>query len=420
MDKGELFKSARNPGSPAFLRVKTRLAIALSGAMAIAFYSNLQPTLPLGGFDPASVFAGGAQGVFFDASDLKTLYQETAGVTPTTAAGQYVGLQFDKSKGASVSTINSATLTTVAGVPIGGPTLTQYTIATGLVVGRWYKVSATVSGYSGSATVGFTSGSSAFGANSNGALSTGYGTLTGNGKIEFVALAAASTQTIFTRDTNTATFSNISIREIAGNHRFQATSADRPILRYNWVTGAHYLEYNGSNSWMVTNAIDFTATDKVSVFAGLRKLSDAARGVFVELGNNQNGTFVVDAPVGTPPAGSPLRFISRGTLAPEAAALVGDASLYAPVSLVVAGFGDISAPLARLMVNGVQVAQTLSSQGSGNYIAASIHFGRRAGTSLPFNGHEYVTLIVGLLTTAEQTKGISQFCARRVGVQLAA
>ncbi|MNE91920.1 hypothetical protein D3C80_1895900 [compost metagenome] len=72
------------------------------------------------------------------------------------------------------------------------------------------------------------------------------------------------------------------------------------------------------------------------------------------------------------------------------------------------------------MVNGVQVAQTLSSQGSGNYIAASIHFGRRAGTSLPFNGHEYVTLIVGLLTTAEQTKGISQFCARRVGVQLAA
>ena len=46
---------------------------------------------------PASLFAGGQEGVWYDPSDLSTLFQDSAGTTPVTAAGQPVGRALDKS-----------------------------------------------------------------------------------------------------------------------------------------------------------------------------------------------------------------------------------------------------------------------------------------------------------------------------------
>jgi len=50
-----------------------------------------------GGFSPASLFAGGTEGAWYDPSDLSTLFQDSAGTTPVTTAGQPVGLMLDKS-----------------------------------------------------------------------------------------------------------------------------------------------------------------------------------------------------------------------------------------------------------------------------------------------------------------------------------
>ena len=50
-----------------------------------------------GGFNPASLFANGEQGAFYDPSDLRTLFQDEAGTTPVTDPGQTVGLMLDKS-----------------------------------------------------------------------------------------------------------------------------------------------------------------------------------------------------------------------------------------------------------------------------------------------------------------------------------
>ena len=58
------------------------------------------------------------------------------------------------------------------------------------------------------------------------------------------------------------------------NHAVQPTSASRPILRKNATTGAYYLEFDGSDDFLKTNDINFTSTDKVSLFAGVVKLSD--------------------------------------------------------------------------------------------------------------------------------------------------
>ena len=59
--------------------VITSLAIALAGVFPTAF-------------DPASAFAGGAQGWLYDDTNQSTLFQDAAGTTPVTALEQPVGL----------------------------------------------------------------------------------------------------------------------------------------------------------------------------------------------------------------------------------------------------------------------------------------------------------------------------------------
>jgi hypothetical protein len=63
-------------------------------------------------FTPASLFAGGIAGAWYDPSDLSTLFQDSAGTTPVTTAGQPVGLMLDKSGNA-----NHATQATAAARP---------------------------------------------------------------------------------------------------------------------------------------------------------------------------------------------------------------------------------------------------------------------------------------------------------------
>lgn len=48
-------------------------------------------------FSPAILFASGEQGVWYDPSDLSTLFQDTAGTTPVTEVGQLVRRMLDKS-----------------------------------------------------------------------------------------------------------------------------------------------------------------------------------------------------------------------------------------------------------------------------------------------------------------------------------
>lgn len=50
-----------------------------------------------GRWSPASLFASGEQGLWLDPSDLSTMFQDSSGMIPITAAGQPVGLIRDKS-----------------------------------------------------------------------------------------------------------------------------------------------------------------------------------------------------------------------------------------------------------------------------------------------------------------------------------
>lgn len=517
-----------------------------------------------------------------------TLYQDAGGITPVTAVEQSVALMIDRSRGGFPGP-ELYTGGNIVGVAIGGATFNNYPLNITSQPGRAYQIDVDVTGYDGTGTYSI-----------GGVFGTDWVAATvsrsGNGKWRFIVIALRSiAMTLFTRSTNTATFNNISVRELAGNHAYQLTPADRPVLRnryniltqtdiftdwtlvnttravhtdgsaiitkvtgnqsgfifrtvptpipvggaarasvsvkrgntdlfgirvqgqypntvdivLNMVTGSVvfsladtftelvidpvtitsdgfynlsfsfrvagspltgflfgpasltnrgwdvgnlpnnsfvyaknadlryqtlapvasyqsvrtatdydsdpnkfplYLACNGSNTSMQTINIDFTMTDKVTVFTGVRKLTDAAVGMIAEFGNytDNNSTFGIAAR--TENAGYGFR--SRGTVA--SATSMSGSPFPAPHVAVLTGVGDISGDLAQIYVNGVLAAPTSTTdQGSGNYGNYPLFLFRRGGTSLPFNGNFYGLVIRGALCNNSQTLAIQNWLSQR-------
>jgi hypothetical protein len=540
-------------------------------------------------FSPSSLFTAGEQGVWYDPSDTATLFQDSAGTTPVTAVEQPVGLMLDKSKGLVLggervtngtfdTNLTGWTLGTDAAQVIATWTASGVSITRGtggnagfqqdmsLTVGAWYSVKFTlVSG----ANV-------AFGLAFSGATASGAGEKT------YIFQATGTTLRFWPAAlSSTAVIDNISVRELPGNHAFQATSTSRPVLsaRYNLLTKteqfddaawnktlsgtasapsvtanaatapdgtttadrvqlslnggttatdralvnqsvtytsgatytfsiwfrsrgssvsmgigadgivgnqpitvtsawqrfsftaaavsgsgtvwfqlrggqspAHsnsadievwgadlrvsndaagqpayqrvntatdydttgfkpYLRFDGTDDWLQTNSIDFTSTDKMTVFAGVRKLSDAATGVVAELSTTSsttNGSFGLFAPAG---AASNFSFQSRGSVTVGATAT----SFAAPITNVVTGTADISGDSVILRVNGTQAASSTADQGTGNYGNYPLYIGRRGGTTLPFNGRIYGLVIRGAASTTSQIQQTEAWLNQRTG-----
>lgn len=400
-----------------------------------------------GAFNPRSLFRSGEQGVLYDPNDLSALFQDSAGTTPVTAADQPVGLMLDKrlglvrgpelvadggfdagvtafpyvARGTVTHGLSSAVLTTTSIAGTSGVTVALPSAPVFPVAGR-YEVRITVSSRSVANAshrllVAVSSGQNSGLSATERFYAPGVGEYTG-----ILNATTSNTLTISSIDGaatigDTFTLSSISIRELPGNHAFQATAASRPILRQNATTGAYYLETDGSDDWMQTNAINFTGTDKVSVFTGVRKLSDAAFGTFVELSadfNVNNGTFILAAPAVSPTRS--YRFVSRGT----AAQSVGSTNFApAPSSNVITGLADISGQSVSIRSNGVVIEALSASLGTGEYGNYPLYLFRRGGTSLPFAGHFYGLTIVGRLCTAAEIRAIERLYAAKTGVILA-
>ena len=185
------------------------------------------------------------------------------------------------------------------------------------------------------------------------------------------------------------------------------------------VATCHYVQYDGSDDSMSTSAIDFTGTDKMSVFAGVRKLSDAAAGMLLELSANialNAGSFYMAAPE-TIGAGGDFSFKTRGSVNPGAFASSG--TMLAPTTRVLTGVGDIPADLAGLRVNGGAQVNYSADQGTGNYGNYPLFIGRRNNATLPFNGRDYGLIIVGKAASAgEITDTETWLAAKTSGVTL--
>ena len=199
------------------------------------------------------------------------------------------------------------------------------------------------------------------------------------------------------------------------NHAYQTNAASRPLLQRNATTGAYYLAFDGTDDFLVTNSINFTGTDKVSLFAGVRKLSDVASAALVELSANSganNGVFALWSPLTALPN---YACFSRGTLTSSS---VTPSNYPSPNSAVLSAKYSISQDVNALRVNSIQAIQNPADQGTGNYGNYPLYIGRRGGTALPFNGHIYSLIGIGRLTTDSETIALEKSIAKNTGVTL--
>jgi hypothetical protein len=169
-----------------------------------------------------------------------------------------------------------------------------------------------------------------------------------------------------------------------------------------------YLKTDGVDDGYATGNIDFSATDKITTFTGLRKLTDAASGTVVELsatGLTNNGSFYLAAP-GT--AAANYQIGTRG-----ATNVTGNviSSYTAPISNVITTQHDTAqTTFGAQNVGRVNGAAPGGSAGAGaqpigatNFGAAyPLYIGRRGGTSIPFNGRLHQLVVLGRLATAQE------------------
>ncbi len=211
------------------------------------------------------------------------------------------------------------------------------------------------------------------------------------------------------------------IRDKSGrnNHAFQTTSASRPILRKNATTGANYLEFDGSDDFLKTGNIDFTATNKVSLFAGVRKLSDSALGVVLETGTNYatpTGGFALFAPFNIDTS------LGFGVSGGHVSYVQGYSGYEAPRNSVTSLRLDLSATdrpsQIKFNIDGAWKVINGGSAAAGVFANTPIFICRRGGTSLPFRGHIYGLIGIGKLTSDAETLAIEKELAKQVGVTL--
>lgn len=199
-----------------------------------------------------------------------------------------------------------------------------------------------------------------------------------------------------------------------GNHARQATTTKRPVLKID-AGGRYYLSFDGVDDALQTGNINFTGTNKMTVWAGVTKLSDAAPSILLEISDNVNtnsGAFCIAAPEQS--GASTFLFKSRGSLPSGAVKVFGNA---APISRVVAAIGDIAGDITSLRVNGVATTGT-PDQGAGNYGNYPLYIGARAGTSFFFNGRLYGLIVRGAASSAAQIAAVERFMAQKTGVTL--
>lgn len=399
----------------------------------------------------AALFASGEQGILLDLYDQSTLFQDAAGTTPVTALGQPVGKILDKSGRG-----NHATQATAASRPTVEARVNLTTNSEGAAA-TWYvtnvvDASTPIAGFSASLQFG----DNAVARLAYKAVTLAAGTLyttsiyvqMDDGNAPVVGVNGTSGDFAVFSD-NVINTEAVSVRQIAGSlYRVSAArtatvggvfrncgvvkysthsartfrvigiqveegSAVTTYQRVNTATdyadvGApRYLQFDGIDDGMVTPSIDFTGTDKVTVWAGVRKLSDVVPGLVVELSASlilNAGTFYLAAPQGV--GTTTYAFESRGSITITNIT----ASATAPDTSVIVGVGDISGDIELIRRNGAQAGVSTADQGTGNYGNYPLYIGRRGGVAYPFNGRLYQLIVRGAASSDGQIAAGEAWC----------
>jgi hypothetical protein len=222
-----------------------------------------------GGFSPASLFAD-SNGIWYDRSDIDTLFQDAAGTTPVTTAGQLDALKLDKSQGlvlgpefADVSSFIMTNATSTQNIIEVVPTEGFYQISfatSGATASRRYRLQA---------------------------LSPNNSTdfVTTDGTKSYILYANAGTiirfsEAFLSSDSGSIAFTAITAKLLPGNHATQSTTG----LTSRYQVSPFGSEYDGND--------DFSATPFNPTLAGtiaVRMRSDTASRVAFGSQSASNG-----------------------------------------------------------------------------------------------------------------------------------
>jgi hypothetical protein len=181
-----------------------------------------------------------------------------------------------------------------------------------------------------------------------------------------------------------------------------------------------YLRFDGVDDSLVTPSINFTSTDKMTVFAGVRYFGSAA-GILFELSvdvNSINGSFahaINDAVAGRESFGARRTTQARGYqyTSPSNTTRVSTGQIDTAQSTLAAQLS--------MRINGVvkaRVAGASTALEGGNFGNHPLYIGRRGGTTLPFNGRIYGLIVCGAQTDSQHITNVERLLAHKSGVTL--
>lgn len=346
-------------------------------------------------FSPASLFASGEQGAWYDPSDFSTMFQDSAGTTPVTAVEDPVGKILDKSGRG-----NHATQPTSGKRPKLSARKNWLLATTTLSTQSVTLLAAphTLS-FTGTGTLTLTGASTA-------------GPLVGTGVSDRVSLTfTPSAGSVTFTVSGSVTLAQLEYGSVAGTYQRVTTSTN-----YDTAGFPHYLAFDGVDDYLITGSIDFTATDAMTIVSGIQKTIEIGARDICGLGATpyvSNGTFLLNAPAFSAPS---LGYSSRGTA--SSSNNINNTAYKAPWTGVFTGQSDISDDQLIGRANGVQVFTAASNQGTGNYINDVLYIGGRAGTANFYSGGLYQLILRGANTTAPDLTSGETFTATKTGVTL--
>jgi len=412
-------------------------------------------------FNPLSLFAGGVQGVWYDDSLTSSMYQDSAGTIPAaleSPVGKQLDLSGNNNHRTQATSANRPTLsarynlltktedfsdaawivtactksgTTVGTVVALGPTSTRRNITELFTIpsaGTWkvsflltnisqryvqiyfggvvavaFACTFDLTGAGAVSNIGGAIGAISLNLNGTYSCSMVFTTVAGEATNVVIAFVDTSNAVRAASSTSTGSFS-------ISKPDFRASNQSTGLIpTYQYVDTSsvydtagfpQYIKYNGSNTYLVTAAVNFSSTAQIVVFSGIRKLANYGGIVDASYSGNLNTFLLLASGIATEL--NSYSFLSKGTVLALAEPPV---AIYTPpITNVLTGLGNISAPSVTLRINGAQVSSSTATQGTGNFSNLPLYFGSRQLVAPFLNGQEFQTIIVGkLLTTAEIT-----------------
>ena len=202
-----------------------------------------------------------------------------------------------------------------------------------------------------------------------------------------------------------------------GNHATQPVAAQRPLYQID-PEGNPNLTFDGSNDFLATPSINFTATATMTVGLGLNVVGSASAAAPLSLGNDissVNGTFLFGAPSAT----ADHSLYLRGTTTLKAAV-----SNVSDGDDIIIGLFDISQATKELEIiprlnyiqlSGSNITWTGTDAGTGNFANQPLYIGSQSGSNLPYNGKIYQIVVRGASSNSTQVRQIEEWIDAKVG-----